>query len=112
MKLTRFLAQAHLRSGTPIPDELDPLPLILTRVAMNRYTLESQALVRVCLAVVATEGEMDESDLWALGNDARGLLNAFAMRRMLGKYGQDCLNLLAHRLQQCQDGAATQGRGQ
>lgn len=109
MKLTRFLAQAHLQSGTPIPDELDPLPLILTRVAMNRYTLESQALMRICLAVIATEGDVAESDLWALGNDARGLLNAFATRRMLGKYGQDTLDMLAKRLLACQDDGVSRG---
>ncbi len=87
-----------MKGGTLIPDELDPLPLIITRIGVNRYTLESQALLRVCLAVVDTEGEMVESDLWALGSDARGLLNAFAMRRMLGKYGQDSLDMLARKL--------------
>jgi hypothetical protein len=64
---------------------------------LNRYTLESQALLRVCLAVVETEGEKVESDLWALGTDARGLLNAFAMQRMLGEYGQDSLDMLARK---------------
>jgi hypothetical protein len=28
MKLTRFLADAHMKGGAPIPDDLDPLPLI------------------------------------------------------------------------------------
>ncbi len=41
---------------------------------------------------------MVESNLWALGSDARGLLNGFAMRRMLGKYGQDSLDMLARKL--------------
>ncbi len=86
-----------MKGGTPIPEELDPLPLIITRIGMNRYTLESQALLRVCLAVVETEGEMVESDLWALGSDARGSLNAFAIRRML-EYGQDSLDMLARKL--------------
>lgn len=98
MKLTRFLTDAHMKGGTPIPDELDPLPLIITRIGVNRYTPKSQALARICQAVAATEGEMVESDLWTLGNDARGLLNAFAMRRMLGKYGRDSLDMLAHKL--------------
>jgi len=99
MKLARFLTDAYLRGGTEIPPELDPLPLIITRIAMNRYSVESQALLRSCLAVVAAEGEMDESDIWALGNDARGLLNAFAMRRLNAKYGKDELDLLSASLE-------------
>ncbi len=30
-----------MKGGAPIPVELDPLPLIITRIGVNRYTLES-----------------------------------------------------------------------
>lgn len=45
-----------------------------------------------------TQSDMVESDLWGLGNYTRGLLNAFAIRRMLGKYGQDSLDMLTRKL--------------
>ncbi len=88
MKLSKFLTQAVLKGGTEIPCELDPLPLIMTRVSMNRYSVESQALIRVCLAVIESDKDADmvESDLWALGNDALGLLNACAVKRVFVEY--------------------------
>ncbi len=106
MKLAHFLKQAQLKGGTPIPPEHDPLLLIITRVGMNRYSAESQALARACLAVVAKEGDMAESDLWALDSDARGLLNAFAVRRMADGYEQVWLDTLARRLTQFRESAA------
>jgi hypothetical protein len=104
MKLSRFLAQVHLRGGTEVPSELDPLPLIMTRIGINRYSVESQALLRACLAGIAIDGEMAESDIWALGGDARGLLNAFAMRRLNGKYRQVELYMLSGTLRGFQAG--------
>lgn len=67
---------------------------------MNRYSVESQALIRVCLAVIAADKDADmvESDLWALGTDARGLLNAFAVRRVFEEYQNAELELLARKL--------------
>jgi len=49
--------------SAPIHDELDPLPPIISRIGINRYAFESQALARLCMAVVTTEGEVDELDL-------------------------------------------------
>ncbi len=112
MKLARFLKQVQLMGGTAISPEHDPLLLILRRVGMNRYTLESQALLRVCLAVVATAGKMVESDLWALGSDARGLLNAFAVRRSYGEYEQTALEMLAKRLNGYQESISAMAANQ
>jgi len=50
VKLTRFLADAHKKGGTSVADELDPLGLILSRIGVNRSSVESQALLRVRLA--------------------------------------------------------------
>jgi hypothetical protein len=103
VKLSQFLAQAQMKGGTAIPSELDPLPLIITRVGMNRYSVESKALIRVCLAVIASDKDwgMVESDLWALGSEARGLLNAFAVRRVSGEYQQSELDMLRRELTEC-----------
>lgn len=98
MKLSKFLTQASMRGGTEVPAELDPLLLIITRIAMNRYSLESRALRRTCLAVIHLDPEVSESDIWALGTDARGLFNAFAMKRLLGEYQQADLDMLKDRL--------------
>jgi len=84
MKLSRFIVDARMKGGTPVPDELDPMPLFITRIRVSRYSAESQAFLRTCLAAVDAEREMYAPDLWALGNDARGLLNA--KRRLEGKY--------------------------
>jgi hypothetical protein len=100
MRLARFLAQSYLRGFTPIAAELDPLVLILTRVGINRYSVESQALIRACRAVVAVDGEMVEPDLWALRADSRGLLHEFSVRRFLGKYPKAELDLLERKLKE------------
>jgi len=39
MKLTRFLADAHKKGSTSVPDELDPFGLILARIGLNRYSV-------------------------------------------------------------------------
>lgn len=57
-KHRRELPRTRPEGRRSVRDELGPLPLIITRIAMNRYTVESRALLRVCLAVAATEGEM------------------------------------------------------
>ena len=41
---------------------------------------------------------MTESDLWALSQDALGLLDAFAEYRMTGRYRQQDLDVVASKL--------------
>jgi hypothetical protein len=101
MKLDQFLAQSRAKGGTSVPSEVEPLLVILTRVGMNRHSVESQALIRASLAVIAQDGNLAESDLWALGSDARGLLNAFADRRQSPTYDQVYLDTLGRRIAEC-----------
>lgn len=101
MKLDQFLAQSRAKGGTLIPHEVEPLLVILTRVGMNRHSVESQALIRACLAVIAEDGDLVESDLWALGRDARGLLNTFADRRQSPTYDHVYLDTLGRRISAC-----------
>jgi hypothetical protein len=86
MKLARFLAEVRVRARTPIPADVDPIGIILTRVGVNPHTVESNALRNATLAVIATEGKMSDNDLWALGADALGLLDPFAAYRLAGRY--------------------------
>ena len=65
---------------------------------MNPNTSGSKALRKATLAVIATKGDMTESDLWALSQDALGLLDAFAEYRMTGRYRQQDLDVVASKL--------------
>lgn len=101
MILARFLAEVRTRARTAIPDDIDPIGIILTRVGMNPLTAESRALRKATLAVIATEGDMAEADLWALGKDALGLLDAFALARLTRRYNARELEIFGERLLKC-----------
>jgi hypothetical protein len=98
VKLARFLAEIRVRDGTMIPEDLDPIGIILTRISMNPHSVESRALRKATLAVIATEGHMTEADLWALGKDALGLLDALAVERLTARYRPRDLEAIAGRL--------------
>jgi len=98
MKLARFLAEVRRRTKTTIPDEIDPIGLILARVGMHPGTLESKALAKATLAVIAHEGEMTEQNLWALSADALGLLDRFAIERLSQRYRPQDLEAFTKRL--------------
>lgn len=103
MHLSVFLTHPRMQDGSSIPSELDPLLLIITRLGMNRYSDEAQAVTRICLAVIAMDEDLPESDLLTLGRDARGLISAFATRRTLGAYDQRELDVMDKRLRQYQE---------
>ncbi len=44
MQLTLFLNAPRMQVGSSIPAELDASPLITTRLGMNRYSDEAQAV--------------------------------------------------------------------
>lgn len=72
MHLSLFLTDSRMQGGGEIPPELGPLLLIITRLGMNSYSDDAQAMTRICLAVIVMEGELPESDLLMLGRDAQG----------------------------------------
>lgn len=86
LRLARFLAEVRKRVRTTIDPEIDPLGIILARINLNPHTPQSRALAKAAIAVSATEGDMTEADLWALGQDALALLDAFAMCRLTKRY--------------------------
>ncbi len=106
LRLARFLAEVRKRSRQRIPDEIDPLGVLFSRVAMNRYNTEGRALGKAALAVITAEGEMTEADLWALGQDALGMLDAFAARRLAGGYALALLNAVGAKLKTILDESA------
>lgn len=99
MNLSPFLAEVRVRKTTAIPSNLDAIGIILARIAVNRLSVESRALRKACLGVITMEGDMDESDLWALGADALGLLDAFAADRLRARYQAQDLEMIVGRLQ-------------
>ena len=102
MKLSHFLTDPRIQGALTIPSELDPFPLIITQPDMNRYSDQPHALTRICLAVIAMEGELPESDLLVLGRYACGLVKVFAARRMLVAYGLPALETMEKWLRQYQ----------
>ena len=98
MRLARFLAQVHVRNRTQIPVEIDPIGIILGRVGLRPNTAESRALTKATLALIGRDGELTESDLWALGQDSLGMLDAFATDLLSARYHEQDLATIKKRL--------------
>jgi len=98
VNLARFLAELHRRVRRTIPDEIDPIGIILTRVGLHPHTPESKALVKGCLAVIDREGTMSETDLLSLSGDAVALLDRFAIERLANRYRDEDLATVAKKL--------------
>ena len=105
MKLATFLVEVRKRGGTAIPEQLDPVWLIMSRLAVNGYTAEARALRKATLAVIDAQADMADADLWALGKDALGLLDAFVADRLSGRYKQADLEIIANRLRAAAPGS-------
>ena len=99
LSLARFLAVVRLRRRATLASGTDPLRAILVRTSLHPNTPESKALTKAALAIIRTEGEMAEADLCSLGQDALGLLDEFAERRMSGSYSSEELVAFETRLQ-------------
>ncbi|MPZ47158.1 MAG: hypothetical protein GEV05_28110 [Betaproteobacteria bacterium] len=63
MTLARFLAEVLTREGTAIPLECDPIELNMARIVMDPHSVESRALRKATLAVIASQGDMTEAQL-------------------------------------------------
>jgi hypothetical protein len=92
------VVEVRARAHTAIPADVDPIGVILTRVGLHPHTVESIALRKATLAVISTEGDMADADLWALGKDALGLLDAFGAHRRAGRYSARELEIYGDRL--------------
>ena len=47
-------------------------------------TLENKTLMRIARAIEEGRGDFDDADIWALGQEALGLLDALFERRLSG----------------------------
>ena len=84
MKLAALLVEIRRRSRTlPAPD-VDPLQAIYQRCQAAPETLENKTLMRIARAIEETRGDFDDADIWALGQEALGLLDALIERRLSG----------------------------
>ena len=52
LPLACFLAHVRKRTRTTVPDDIDPIGVILARVGLHPHTPESRALAKACMAVV------------------------------------------------------------
>jgi hypothetical protein len=86
MRLAQFLTEVALRNRTQIPTYIDSVGIILARVGLQPHMPESRALTKATLAMIAGTGEMTEADLWALSQDALGLIETFALDLLADRY--------------------------
>ena len=67
----------------PAP-HIDPLQAIYQRCQAAPETLENKTLMRIARAIEERRGDFDDADIWALGQEALGLLDALIERRLSG----------------------------
>jgi len=96
--IERFLVEVSKRTHGSLPPAVDPIGSILAQVFANPDTAESRALRKATLAVITSKGELSKFDLWALGQDALALLDAFVNSMHSARYPRPELDNLATRL--------------
>jgi len=81
MKLAALLGEVRDRARVLPPPGIDPWQAIRLRCAAQPDTLENQMLMRVMRAVREGSGDFDDAAIWALGQEALGLLDALMARQ-------------------------------
>ena len=82
MKLASLLVEIRRRARTLPPPHVDPLQMIHQRCHAAPETLENKTLMRIARAIEEGRGDFDDADIWALGQEALGLLDALIERRL------------------------------
>ena len=82
MELASLLKEIRRRSLTLPPPQIDPLQVICQRWRDNPETLENRTLMRIVRVIEQKRGDFDDADIWALGQEALGLLDALIERRI------------------------------
>ena len=82
MKLADFLVEIRRRARVPPLPHVDPWQAIRLRCAAQPDTLENQTLIRISNAIREGAGDFDEADIWTLGQEALGLLDALIAPRL------------------------------
>ena len=80
MKLAFLLVEIRRRQRTLPPPGVEPLQAIHQRCAVNPETLEDRTLMRITRAIQERRGDFDDADVWALAQEALGLLDALIER--------------------------------
>jgi len=84
MKLAALLVEIRRRARTLPAPHIDPLQAIHERCRAAPETLENRTLLRIARAIEQTRGDFDDVDIWALGQEALGPLDAMVERRIGG----------------------------
>ena len=84
MKRAALLVEIRRRARVLPASDVDPLQAIHQRFAADPETLENRTLMRITRAIEERRGDFDEADVWALGQEALGLLDALIERRLSG----------------------------
>ena len=82
MKLASLLVETRRRSRTLPAPHVDPLQAIYPRCQVNPETLENKTLMRIARAIEEGRGDFVDADVWALGQEALGLLDALIERKI------------------------------
>jgi hypothetical protein len=82
--LDALLAEIRSRARTLPPPEVDPWRAIRLRCSAQPETLENQTLMRIMTAIREGHGDFDDADIWALGQEALGLVQALIERKTPG----------------------------
>ena len=85
MKPATRLVEIRRRSRNLPPQGVDPLRAIHQRCVADPETLENRTLMRVTRAIEEGRGDFDDADIWALGREALGLVDALVEGRMSGQ---------------------------
>ena len=82
MQLAILLREIRRRSRSLPEPQIDPLRVICQRWRANPATLENRTLMRIARAIEEGRGDFHDADVWALGQEALGLLDALIERRL------------------------------
>jgi len=82
MQLANLLKEIRRRTRSLPEPQTDPLQMIRQRCHANPETLENKTLMRIARAIEERRGDFDDADVWALGQEALGLLHALIERRL------------------------------
>ena len=80
MELTALLVEIRRRDRVLPEPDVDPIEEIMRRVAANPHTTENRTLVRIAGAIGMRQEIFRENDIWSLGPEALGLLDALIER--------------------------------
>jgi hypothetical protein len=82
VKLAALLVEIRRRFRTLPASDVDPLQAIHLRCTADPETLENRTLLKITRAIEERRGNFDDTDIWALGQEALGLLDALIERRI------------------------------